>query len=211
MDVIFDVNLSTTEGKRWCIDIQLKDQLSPVLLTLMLTLRPHSENHLAAFLTPSNMHTQTHTSWGIFKPSSHSSTFCHLPFYAVSRPRDMPQKGLAIWFNFLVFGCHLWNYTLLSYTWALAKEGIDDPCVYYCSLFDSNFPKYSRGQRLDPVSYQEFIKTQSWVTHKGLRPDTILVPPILSHEFVDFIDDKQHFYDNRDIQLIVCNKSLVGA
>lgn len=61
MDVIFDVNVRATEGERWSIGIQLEVRPSTVLHTLTLTLRPRSENHLAASLTSSSMHTRRHT------------------------------------------------------------------------------------------------------------------------------------------------------
>lgn len=61
MDVIFNVNVSTAKGGRWSIDIQPEVRLSPILHTLALTLRSRSENHLAAFLISSSLHTRRHT------------------------------------------------------------------------------------------------------------------------------------------------------
>ena len=98
MDVIFNVNVSTTKGERWSIDIQPEVRLSPVHHTLTLTLRPRSENHLAASLTSSSMHTHQRLNYSlrIFTQSCYSPTFCCSCFHTESR--KLPD-GFVLIFN----------------------------------------------------------------------------------------------------------------
>lgn len=101
--------------------------------------------------------------WQLFWPPAICTCICQVTTLQLSATslfmqyQDQATKkpGNMVRFALILFVCHLQNCSFLSYTWTLAKEETDDPCVYYCSLL--NFPNI-----LEAKDCIQFIKTQSF-------------------------------------------------